>query len=478
MSADRTISRRLILTGLGGAALGLPLLEGWPRLATAQTPPQAEPFAIFFRQACGVATAQLTPSIGVEPERFWPREFGPLTPANVEGRALDELSAYLSQILLVGVNKNNYENYADPHAVGAQQGLTGRGPTPETAGKSGQAEADGESLDHRIGRELNPQGRDSLFLYTGPDGGWLGGACISYRAAGQRRAGLRNPWNAYQLITGGTGGLAPEAAARVLRGQQSVNDLVRGQLQQLMGRSALSAGDRQRLDLHFTSVRELELNLSCRLEQDQLQRLQTGSSVFDSVEHEAVIENTRLHTELAALAVACGHTRSVCIQVGEGNSGSLRFRNPDTGQLMDNYHFISHRVKSDASQGDTIAGSDVLHHYIDRHHAQMFRHLLDTLSKYSVPSGGSLLSQGVAIWLNDNANGPAHSIKNVPFVLCGSANGFFKQGQYVELTGYENLCQVLNTIGTAVGLRSSTGGPLDDFGDPTLTRGLRSEMMA
>src|SRR5688572_25784982 len=123
MSANQMISRRLILTGLGGAALGLPLLEGWPRRAVAQTPPEAEPFAIFFRQACGVATAQLTPSIGVEPERFWPREFGSLTPANVEGRALDELTAYLPQALLVGVNKNNYENYADPHAVGAQQGL-------------------------------------------------------------------------------------------------------------------------------------------------------------------------------------------------------------------------------------------------------------------------------------------------------------------------------------------------------------------
>ena len=477
MTPKRKLSRRLVLTGIGGATLALPLLESWPRSAAAQAAPAAEPFAIFFRQASGVATAQITPSIGAEPERFWPRKSGPLTADNVDGRALDELTSYLPQALLVAVNKNNYPAYADPHAMGAQQGLTGRGPTMDTANKAGQTEADGESIDHRIGRELNPDGRDSLYLYTGPESGWLGGACISYRGAGRRRAALRNPSNAYQVITGGTGDLSVEAANQIARGQKSVNDLVRAQLQELM-RSTMSVADHQRLELHLTSVRELEVALACRLEQDQLRELETGSSVFDSVEHEDIIKTTELHSKIAALAVACGHTRSVCIQVGDGNAGTLRFRNPDTGQLMDNYHFISHRVTSDSTEGSAIVGSDVLHHYIDRYHARMFRTLLDTLSAYSMPGGHSLLQQGVAIWYNDQANGPAHSIKNVPYLLCGSANGFFRQGEYVELPGYENLCQVLNTIGTAVGLTDGQGGPLSDFGDPELSRGVRSEMLA
>jgi hypothetical protein len=280
------------------------------------------------------------------------------------------------------------------------------------------------------------------------------------------------------VITGGTGGLSSDVAAQVARGQKSVNDLVRGQLQELMSRSAISSADRQRLDLHLSAVRELEVALSCRLDEDALQRLQTGSSVFESTDHEDIITNTELHAEIAALAVACGHTRSVCIQVGEGNSGSLRFRDPDTGALMNNYHFISHRVTSDADVGQTIAGADVLHHQIDRYHARMFRHLLDQLSAQETPNGSTLLSRGVAVWLNDNANGPAHSIKNVPFLLCGSAGGFFKQGEYVALDGYENLCQVLTTIGAAVGLKDEAGGPLQQFGDPELTQGIRSEMMA
>jgi hypothetical protein len=478
VKTSRKVSRRVALAGLGGVSLALPLLESWPRPARAEAPPVPEPFAVFFRQACGVATAQITLAIGSEPERFWPREVGPLTKENVADRALDELSDYLPRCLLVGVNKNNYQTYADPHALGAQQGLTGRGPTAETANKAGQTEADGESLDHRIGRELNADGRDSLYLYTGPESGWLGGACISYRGSGQRRAAIRNPFTAYQVITGGTGDLPPDVAEQIAKGQKSVNDLVREQLHSLMSRAKMGSADQRRLELHLGAVRELEVAMACRLEQEQLQALETGSADFENLEHEGIFATTALHTKIAALAIACGHTRSVCIQVGDGNSGTLRFRNPDTGALMDNFHFISHRVTSDGNEGSTIAGSDVLHHYIDRYHGQMFRGLIDVLDQQQTPSGASLLDHGVAVWLNDQANGPVHSIKNVPFVLCGSANGYLKQGQYVELGGYENLCQVLNTIGSAAGLTDGKGGPLSNFGDPDLKQGIRSEMLA
>ena len=75
------LSRRRVLRGLGGAFLGLPWLEGldgprvaWAESATAPTPP----FAIFFRQANGVAAAQDGGELGSEPERFWPRAEGTL----------------------------------------------------------------------------------------------------------------------------------------------------------------------------------------------------------------------------------------------------------------------------------------------------------------------------------------------------------------------------------------------------------------
>ena len=51
--------------------------------------------------------------------------------------------------------------------------------------------------------------------------------------------------------------------------QQSVNDLVRGQMTTLLGRPELSAADKQRLDLHFSSIRDLENSLSCNFTAEQ-----------------------------------------------------------------------------------------------------------------------------------------------------------------------------------------------------------------
>lgn len=468
------ISRRMVLRGIGGAIVSLPFLESLgPKRARGDM--HTPPFAIFLRQANGCAAEQNT-EVGAEPERFWPRMTGTLTPENVSGRALDELEPYLSKLLVVhNVNMNDF-NYGDGHARGALQGLTARGPTVEGAG--GSSEAAGESLDHRIGRELNPDGRDSLFLYAGRDGGWLGGPCISYRGPAQRRGAIHNPWNAYQSIVGGETGLSPEAQMQITQRQRSVNDLVRDQLTRLMSRPQISAADRDRLQLHFDSIRELETTLTCQMAADAEAALEGMSAGYDSTDGDLVMNAARLHFDVAALAVACGYTRSVALQIGSGNDGSTRYRNLDTGAEMENYHYVSHRRASHDSSGSVISNSDLLHHMVDRQFAQTFRHLLDRLSAYDMPDGQRLLDHGVAVWYNDNGNGPGHSSRNVPFVLAGSCNGFLRQGMYVEAVGDRTHKQMLNTIGSAVGLRNASGEHLDDFGDPSLPGGVLSELLA
>ncbi len=90
------LSRRIVLKGLGGATLGLPLLESFlPRTAHAQNA-TAQTFAIFFRQANGVAQGGQG-----EPDRFWPKQRGPLTEATMQGQALDELTAVRSKLLIL-----------------------------------------------------------------------------------------------------------------------------------------------------------------------------------------------------------------------------------------------------------------------------------------------------------------------------------------------------------------------------------------
>jgi len=118
------MKRRHFLRGLGGALVGLPLLEGLgARSASASD--AAPPFALFVRQGNGVQQAT---SDG-EPERFWPSFApGPITPAQLSadsGRALSELGAHAASLSIVrGIRFGDPAN-ACKHSGGGNQALTG-----------------------------------------------------------------------------------------------------------------------------------------------------------------------------------------------------------------------------------------------------------------------------------------------------------------------------------------------------------------
>lgn len=462
------LSRRLVLRGIGGAVLGLPFLESIGRTAPARADAESS-FAIFFRQGNGVAAAQNT-EVGMEPERFWANALGPLTSGTTDGRTLAELAPYHSRILAVrNVNMGGFD-YGDGHARGALQCLTARGPTVNGAG--GNSEAAGMSIDHYIGSQLNADGEESWFLYAGRNNGWLGGACISYRDSGVRRSALHDPYQAYMRLMGGDGGLSIEAQQQLALRGRSVNDLVRSQLTRLQSMD-LSTKDRERIDLHLSAVRDLEVRLTCQLSDAEEMALAGAGGIHDSTDGNDVLAATRLHMDVAALAVACGVTRSVAIQVGNGNDGSTRYYD-DSGSQMENFHYISHRRLSHGSDGTVISNSDQLHAMVDRQFARTFRHLLDRLDAYPMPSGATLLDCGLACWFNDLGNGPGHSRMNVPWIIAGSAAGATRTGEQIELSGgdrVDNHAQLLNTISTAV------GAPLNDFGDSSLPGGTLPEIL-
>ncbi|MEM6996438.1 MAG: DUF1552 domain-containing protein, partial [Myxococcota bacterium] len=418
-------TRRTILRG-AGVGLALPFLEALaPRDAKAGGG-LVDPFAIFFRQANGVAQQIGSGPLGAEPERFWPQQEGILTPEGVAGRTLDELTDWLDRLLVVGgINLDEF-GYGDGHASGAFVGLTAA--EPVVAGAGASAEANGESLDRRIGRELNPDGRDAWFLHAGITTGYLGGACISYDGPGDRAAPITRPLSAYSLIAGAP---ADQIEALIAR-QKSVNDLLMDEFAELLAEPALSGGDRDRLADHRDRIRDLENNLACIASDEALAEVSEaqspGGEDYDEHDGDQVLRVVRAHMAVSTIALSCGFTRSVAIQIGNGLDNFTIYRHPETGEPMENFHFLSHRRLSGTSEGPTIDGSDLLHHFVDRQHAQTFRYLLEQLDAVQLP-GGTLLDAGIAAWYNDLATGPAHSIENVPWVLAGSAGGVLKQGE-------------------------------------------------
>jgi hypothetical protein len=449
------MNRRHFLRGVGGSLLALPLLEGLvPKSARATA--TTAPFAIFVRQGNGVQQATLDG----EPERFWPSFApGPMTREALAAdseRALSELSDHAAKLSFVrGIRFNDPAN-ACKHSGGGNQVLTAAKVSSDDCNST---LALGESLDNRIATQLGNAGEEPLTLYAGIKTGYLD-EVLSYRGPRQLRAAERSPFAAYQNIFG-LGQISPTELAELQLRRKSVNDLVRGELTRLLARSDLSQADRQRLDLHFTSIRDLEQSIAGGLSLAELANLEAGSTELDNDDNiEAVI---KLHCDVMVLAVASGACRSSTLQLGAGPDQN---RYQIDGVKQTGFHEISHR--------STVPGAVDLHHKIDRKLLGLFKYLLDKLDTYQLPEG-TLLDQGVAVFVNDLGN-KFHDYENVPYLVAGSGGGRLKMGQYIDAGGVANN-KILNTIGAAVGCTNAQGRPLDDFGDPDLERGMISGML-
>jgi hypothetical protein len=460
------LDRRRFLLGLGGVAVALPFLESIhaPRARAGE---DRFRFAFFVRAGNGVAQLQRGwrdgMEVEIEPEQFWPRAVGALD-ATILGtdnadRATSELAPFASRLSLVrGINRP-FSTPSCGHSDSIVQLLTA---AQIQSGSSNDAAALDRSIDWRITTQLGS--RDPMTLMAGPTSAYIR-ENLSWSAARVRTPAQRSPLQQYMEMMGITSA-PPDIQARIVERQNSVNDLVRDELQALLSRRDLGMLDRQRLQQHFEAIRDTEVSLlSCEaMDPAFVSRLGEITNVeANDVRPEVV----RRHMEVMALAAACNYTRAATLQVGEGNDQTQYVVD---GSRLPRFHWISHRIYSDGAEGETIPDAVTLHHRVDRLHLQMFRHLLERLDMYDSPYGGSLLDDGVCVWVNDLSNGPPHGGTNVPWLLAGGAGDRLRTGHYVDAGGV-TYNKILNTIASAVGCTEDDGSPLESFGDASLEPG-------
>jgi len=462
------INRRAFLRGAGTVAVGLPFLEGMPERSAWGGPGDLggpPVFGLFICTACGVVQQD-----GLDPERFWPTATGTLTAAAMEGfaaeRATGLLAPYADRLLMLRGIRYPYASTGCAHAQGAAQCLTSTRPQ----GENQNTRATGPSADTIIADALNPVGIDSLALYSGQKGGYLDDL-LSFRGTSGNdvtvRASESNPFRAYQDLMRFLPA-DPEntsAASLIVERRQSINDLVREELNALRGSPRLSQDDRRRLDLHFQSIRDMEENMvgmaaTCSanaINLTAIEALEQGSAFDDNG---AVEEIAKLQMEIVGLAFACNATRVATLQIGDGTDGTQYTLD---GRRAERFHRISHRIDSDGSVGPPIPGALESHIAIDRIRMETFRHLLDRWSEYQVENG-PLLDNAFVLWTNSVANGPTHSFRNLPYIIAGSAGGALRQGQYLDVNNVTNDV-VLNTLISIMGVTDAGGGPFTNLGD-------------
>jgi len=457
--------RRRFLRGAFGITIALPFLESihMPRVRAGG--PEPYRFAFFVRCGNGVAQAW-----GSEVEQFWPRETGALTQEIMttrdRDRATGELAAFADKMSLVRGLNRPFGTPTCGHSDSIVQCLTAANPIP---GTGNNALAQGPSLDWRIARQLSP-GRDPMTLMAGPRSSYIREG-VSWSGPGERTNAERSPLTQFRRLMG-VMALPPDVRERLARRQNSVNDLVREELNALRSRRDLGRLDRNRLDQHFEAIRDTELALlQCEVDPAFEDRL---GAIADVEREDVRPEVVRLHMEVFALAASCGQARSGTLQIGDGNDQTQYVYD---GVRLPRFHHISHRIASDGSEGAAIPDAANLHHNVDRIQMRLFSHLLESLQQYASPTGtGTLLDDGVCVWTNDLANGPPHGGDNIPFILVGGAGGNLRTGQFVDV-GRRTTNVILNTIGSAVGCTKSDGSPMDDFGDASLTRGRVDELI-
>ena len=467
-------SRRKFLLGLGGAAVGLPFLEGLVPKEARGAGAGPKPYALFYRRGNGVQQATFThdtyppsgwyvPKDTPEPERWWPMQdastpypygalatFGPIS-------ALQEIEAYASRTTLVRGLRHPYGTELG-HPEGAVQGLTGAGVKyPNDQPNFQNCVPLGESIDNLIARQLTPAHPESLYMGVMTQGtsglSWIRqGGTIFPRSAEENLINIYNEiFLPYSL---------PDVARELLvKQRKSVNDLVRADIQSLRNDPRMSKADQDRLEVHLNAIRETEVALAACIVPPTLQNEVLGYNPASITAKVSVIG------KLAALAISCGLRQSVLVNVGVPQDIITYSEVPGAGG--NEFHAISHRVVAEGSSAP-LAAAQMLHHQIDRYHLKQFKAILDLLSAYPPVNGKTLVDYGTNVHFSDLGSGQ-HIVTQLPYLYVGGVydsvalKDKLVTGQYIQ-EDKQFLVKFLNTIGAAVGCLNAAGnGPLDDL---------------
>lgn len=437
---QKRIHRRTFLRGAGGIAIALPFLDIMqPRKARAGGNEPPKRLVLFF-------TAN-----GTQPSSWKPAETGEnyqLSPI------LQPLAAHQQDIIVLsGLDMKSSGGDKKGHNRGVGCLWTGR--TTIDGNEGDTSYASGISVDQYLVSKLEPDtALNSLELgvkvyFTIPRGRMI------YTGPNQPVPPEDNPFAAFNRLFGSFG--EDEAAIEKIRARRhTVIDAVKddfSRLDKMVGKA-----DRIKLDQHLTSIREIEQRL------DNLGGIPEACSVpqmppyFNWKSNEKVPQIGDLQMELLVMALACDQTRFASIMWGGALSNFVfSWLGHSAG-----HHELSHSL-SDPTSRDQIVE-------INTWYAERFADLLSRMKNIQ-EANGTLLDNTVVVWGSELGKGQPHYCLDIPFVLAGSAGGYFKTGQHVAYPGRSH-----NDL--LITLMHAMGNEENEFGDPAHCTGPLEELKA
>jgi uncharacterized protein DUF1552 len=290
-------------------------------------------------------------------------------------------------------------------------------------------------------------------------------ATVFYRA-NRAIAPIASPATAYQAIFGGAGaapppttGGPPVMSPATLR-RKGILDLLRGEIGQL--NQALGSVEREKLDLHLASLKQLEDRILGGGAGGGVNVLPSTCSSNPAAPGDGGQDllNSALHLDLAVQAFACDITRVAAVEFGNHQSAQVNI--PEVGE-GDWHNTFTH--------GDNPRTRLT---NLERWLAGRFVDAANKLKSLPAPDGnGTLFDQTLMVWARDMGDSVIHDGSNMRFVLSGGAGGYLKSspnGVYLEGNG-EAHARVLFTMGDAMGITNFSG-----FGNPGASGAARTPL--
>ncbi len=372
---QRRLHRRSVLRG-AGVAMGLPWLTAMQSSFGETTPSTKSPRRLV---AC-------TMGLGLVSENLYPTQSGIRYEPS---RYLQPLEDFKDRMTLVSGSSH-------PHVSGGHRAeaciLTA---TP--IGNAGNAK-NGISLDQYVAKHRGLETRfPSLVLSTG------GNNSPSYTENGAMVPALDSPAALFSKLFVDDSVAQRELQATRVRQGRSIMDLVAEDAKSL-GRE-LGSGDRDRLDLYFTSVRELEKRMA---EAERWSRLPKpkvdATKPVDVGNPSDLVARLGTMCDVLKLALETDSTRVITLHI-PGAGGVIPIEGVDEG-----YHALSHHGLDEGklSQLAIVEGA-ILERWGD------FLRQLGQVQEQD----GHLLDQTTVLLTSNLGNASNHDNRNMPVILAG-----------------------------------------------------------
>jgi hypothetical protein len=277
-------------------------------------------------------------------------------------------------------------------------------------------------------------------------------AVLSYRGAAQPVSNENSATNAFNRLFGSLN-LSAAEQDRLRRERKSVLDYLGARLTAFGAR--LGSEDRQKIDYHLGSVRDLEKRLSATAGKSCTAPTITPVPSTDTSKSLPQMIQAQMDNIVAAMA--CDLTRVATLKASSAGDHAMLWLGAefqragiDNPKAAATYHDITHHQYGETKDLKIRA---------DQWWLEMLMYLLDKLD--AVKEGaGTMLDNTLVLMVDDMGNGAVHAQGDMPFVLAGRLGGRIKMGRYL------NPGRKVAHNGVLVAVANAFGFPVTTFGDP------------